>query len=709
MRPTTLGLRNFCQYRETDLDFRGHDQVAIVGLNGSGKSTLLVAITYALFGRTEQGGADDLVREGETDMWVVFEWEQGGRQYRVDRSRSYGKSSNVSFEMLNPPTRLTRRTIDETNEAIASVVGEPYETFLAANMVPQGRLDELTRRTAAKRKEVVADVLGLGLYRTLEEAARAQRVVALRVSEQALAELAKLDVELAALPEARRLLSETDVAARTLATVVSEDEAAVAVALQERERLEELERQVGVLAAEARTSAEAATRFRSTESRLLREAESFHQSLLSSASLQEAAIRLREVREKAAPLGADLAQWSQHYREADASLRSHNTRRTEVRLRLTTAERDAEHAKASAATLHRDVCATCPFVQTERERAGALETHLMTIRQLSGELTALSANDEAVEMRMVEVRRGVQKIERELREVSETAKALEPRAKQAEALAGMNDRLVQARSEAARAAEQALQLEKAGGEARRRVVGLAFSGGMLVSARNSHEAAVQRVASGRTDLAVLSNNATRLQREVERIETLGHRRPESEHLVTAARRNEAEWTYLIGALGKDGIPALIIENAVPEIEDVANDVLSGLPEQLHVKLSLRRALKSREGTVDTLDVEVSGTRTGSRYEKLSGGEKDRVDLALRIGIARVAATRYGAQIRFFAVDEALSSQDDEGIEAMLGVLAQSRRYFDFIAVVSHLNAVRDRFPSRVVCSKSERGSVAVLA
>src|SRR5262249_30286304 len=94
----------------------------------------------------------------------------------------------------------------------------------------------------------------------------------------------------------------------------------------------------------------------------------------------------------------------------------------------------------------------------------------------------------------------------------------------------------------------------------------------------------------------------------------------------AARKKELDetraefddYTYLAEAFGKKGLQAVIIENAVPEIEGEANRILSRISNnQMHVALATQ--YKTKTGSlVETLDLLI-GDELGTRnYELYSG-------------------------------------------------------------------------------------------
>lgn len=161
---------------------------------------------------------------------------------------------------------------------------------------------------------------------------------------------------------------------------------------------------------------------------------------------------------------------------------------------------------------------------------------------------------------------------------------------------------------------------------------------------------------------------------------------------------------IAAALGKDGIQALLIEDALPEIEQEANDLLARLTDnQASITIESLRDLK-KGGTRETLDINISDA-TGIRpYELFSGGEAFRIDFSLRIAISKLLARRAGTSLQTLIIDEGFGSQDEEGLNRMMDALYTIQDDFEKIIIVSHLPAMKEQFPVHFYIQKEPNGS-----
>lgn len=166
-----------------------------------------------------------------------------------------------------------------------------------------------------------------------------------------------------------------------------------------------------------------------------------------------------------------------------------------------------------------------------------------------------------------------------------------------------------------------------------------------------------------------------------------------------------DYQSIATALGKNGIQALLIEDAIPEIEHEANELLSKLTDnQAQIFIESLRDLKSG-GTAETLDIKISDAAGIRAYELFSGGEAFRIDFALRIAISKLLARRAGTSLQTLIIDEGFGSQDDDGLSYIMDALYKIQDDFKKVIIVSHLPRLKDQFPVHFCVQKGPEGSI----
>jgi exonuclease SbcC len=200
---------------------------------------------------------------------------------------------------------------------------------------------------------------------------------------------------------------------------------------------------------------------------------------------------------------------------------------------------------------------------------------------------------------------------------------------------------------------------------------------------------------------------TKLQQRVGRLnERLSQAERDRAALAEATEeRDEAKherqlYKHLRTAFGKHGIPSLIIEETLPEIEERANRILGRLTDgRMHVRLDTLKEKKSG-GTKETLEIIITDEQGVPRpYETFSGGESFRVNFALRVALAQLLAERSGVRVRTLVIDEGFGTQDEEGIERLVEAIQSIREDFAKVLVITHLERLKQAFPVRIEVEK----------
>lgn len=174
------------------------------------------------------------------------------------------------------------------------------------------------------------------------------------------------------------------------------------------------------------------------------------------------------------------------------------------------------------------------------------------------------------------------------------------------------------------------------------------------------------------------------------------------------RRDEEIYKQLTVAFSKQGIPAIIIQNALPELEEDANQILERTTDgSLKVRISTTRSAKTRSAenaSIETLEIQISDHLGTRPLELYSGGESFRISFALRIALSKLTARRAGARLQTLIIDEGFGTQDGKGREKLVESIMAIHDDFEKIIVITHIEELKDSFPSRVEVLKTSSGS-----
>lgn len=228
------------------------------------------------------------------------------------------------------------------------------------------------------------------------------------------------------------------------------------------------------------------------------------------------------------------------------------------------------------------------------------------------------------------------------------------------------------------------------------------------------EAQAPDVDAAELELRHLEEQKSQLQKEVgaalqwvRTLDSLRLRLKELQDKKDELTLQIGRYKQLERAFSKDGVPALLIEQALPQIEAKANEILDRLSMgSMSVRFLTQAAYKDkrREDLKETLDILISdgvGTRD---YEMFSGGEAFRVDFAIRLALSEILAQRASARLRMLVIDEGFGSQDAQGRQRLIEAINLVKPDFAKILVITHIDELKEAFPNRLEVEKTPRGS-----
>ncbi|MBI2855839.1 MAG: SMC family ATPase [Chloroflexi bacterium] len=710
--PLKLSVKNFLSYRDGApvLDLEGMHVACLCGDNGHGKSALLDAITWALWGQARAPTQAELVYQGESEMRVDLEFQAGEARYRVVRRFARpgrGRQGTTVLELFYASgdrfQPITGNSVRETEARIRYLLRMDYDTFVNSAFILQGRADMFTTSTPARRKELLGEILGLSWYDRLTERARAQgreRETSVRLLET---EMSNIDKELSHKEEYQDRLKSIEEDLEAVQGEVAHRERELERLQQEAQRLQHLQEELSRLAGE--------------EERYLKEARERESRI----SQQQA--RLEELRaraEKLPTLVGQLASAREALEQADVS----HPEQEQQQSRAQELEAQAHHLREVNATLRvemedlrtkvdllKDVgsAARCPLCGQElgeegcqhlastyesegMQKVAAYRENEASVRQLESQVAGLKKEIQQQEGDALRLKRDAQKRHDTLVHQVEEARAsgvmIAPLASSLESeeslLKGSRGELERVRAAIPPLKEAVASLpslQAQGQQAREQLHGL----------RARQQSLLQELGA--------------VQRGLERCRELEGQRVDKGKALESAAHQKGVFDQLATAFGKGGIQALLIEQAIPELEEYANDLLGRITEhRMSVKLETQRERRSGGDPRETLDIRISDELGTRSYETYSGGEAFRINFALRIALSRLLAYRAGAPLPTLFIDEGFGTQDTAGLERLVEAINVIQSDFQKIIVITHIEELKEAFPVRIEVIKTNQGS-----
>lgn len=205
--------------------------------------------------------------------------------------------------------------------------------------------------------------------------------------------------------------------------------------------------------------------------------------------------------------------------------------------------------------------------------------------------------------------------------------------------------------------------------------------------------------------ATEANNRVAVARQqISALETQRKRRDDILMQQEALQAEQQIYEQLRQAFGKNGVPAMVIESAIPELEAASNELLARMTDgRMHLRLATQ-STNVDGSTRETLDIEIADELGTRAYEMYSGGESFRINFAVRVALSKMLARRAGAHLRTLFIDEGFGTQDDTGRTRLIEAINAIQQDFDLILVITHIEELRDAFPVHILVDKTPGGS-----
>lgn len=269
---------------------------------------------------------------------------------------------------------------------------------------------------------------------------------------------------------------------------------------------------------------------------------------------------------------------------------------------------------------------------------------------------------------------------------------LEAERGQLETVAALAPRLDKAE---ARLAELTPQAEAAKAEIAGIDVALADMGPMPAWPGEPDLSGARQHAEGAEGALTAAHRAVaQTEQQLEQAVLSRHRLIEIDHDRTGAEAELADWTRLAADLGRDGLQAMVIDGAIPEVNDMTNDLLhAAFGPRFSVDVRTQSADAKGKRLLETLDIWVIDTGTEQHkgreglIETFSGGEKTILAEALSLALTQLACRLSGAERPTLIRDESAGQLSEGNAPIWMAML---RRAADIINVDRILFVNHDR-------------------
>lgn len=158
--------------------------------------------------------------------------------------------------------------------------------------------------------------------------------------------------------------------------------------------------------------------------------------------------------------------------------------------------------------------------------------------------------------------------------------------------------------------------------------------------------------------------------------------------LTQAEATQADWKLWADTLGKDGLQALEVDAAGPEIAYLATEMLHTCHGPRWTIVAFDTAPQGKKGAKEGCDIIVEDSKHGriGRIETFSPGQRAITGFAIRLAMAILSARDGGAKDPTLVLDEASADLDVKNAEAWIAMVRRAKEIINArqVLFVSHL-------------------------
>lgn len=730
MKPIRLYIENFMCHERSYVDFEQFSAALIVGKidnndlksNGVGKTTIFKAIEYVLFNQADVN-LEKIIRDDTNSCKITMDFEVNNVEYRVSRTRTKKGATDLSlfqrtgtkgteeevyhiivdstdndisysdifcpvFEEKFWKDISGRRALD-TEKDLAKLIKLNFKSFRSTIHFLQNDFTGLTTATPEKRKGILKDALDLLIYSKLEKIAKDKSGVLSRDIDRHKVLIDNLgDPDALLLDLSSQLvvldtdLSDKTVQADKVSTQIIEYNTELNDLINNHSNLES---KFSALLAKEKTLLNEKSRleisikeYTSKTSNIVKNAKDLINELK---ELKDNQLQLIEVdysqidilNEKLAGLKDQVAQSTAHIKRDKEDLEELKVPMPDQNVcrdcRQPITEKHKKECKTKLAKEIKELQENIKAAQKAIEAANAeILSHQQTINSLNLSKQQLEAINTKISIKNKEVL--------DKRTTHDEYAAL---------LAKFTSELVDKNKEIEDIAIE-LQASSVDEAAKMKL--------RIDEIKKSISLFNQTDSLLRKDITTLSSSKAVIQHNIDQKLNDKLKIVDLKKILSELEEKYIMYPFLIQAFSSTGIPNLIIQNVLDDLQNEANKLLTQLKPGLQLSFFVEKT--KGDGTeADTLDINYLINGKERYYEQLSGAEKLSVTFSLKLGLSSLLQDIMGTDIKFLLLDEIDQSLDKASVDAFADIVKFFQKDFK-ILIITHNDRLKDKFTHAIL-------------
>jgi DNA repair exonuclease SbcCD ATPase subunit len=712
MKPLRIYLENFMTHNVTDIDCTQFRSVLILGRYrndfrksmGIGKSNIFKAIEYVLFGET-QIKLDKIIRHGCNKCVVKFEFEIGNKIYQIVRSRSRksGKSDLRMYEKNEDIwVDITQKTPTETEYELAKIIKISHIAFKSSILFAQADLRGLASVSPRERKAMLKESLQISIYNKYEKAAKEKVSTTLKSVEKCKTiieslgnptdDLTNLFIQKSSLSSSIVNLQQEKVEIQTKL----DDLRIYLIELQKNNisNIDEVQKELIKIQENRKTLIE---KIKNITSNLEQNESRLEFNNLEIIKFKDIISKLEENRKllidnvlrSRVEVKDDISAMT--LKEIDGKAYISRLKSDQTKLLRTIPDGDiCEHCHQLVSKEHRQTCD-----DKRKEELELVNSNLIKYQKVLNNVKSKRS-----------------KFELELNEIENRESSL----------VNLDNKLSAKKSEVQQNVKLIKQLSETI-ELRKSELKNYFDNEetlknqeLLIKNKieeENNDVIKSKIELNKTELSILNDKLKEIDNKIsslnvnfgmleEKIIARSNDKIKLEEIQVDLSIKEKDLSMKLKvqqAFSSSGIPTMIINTILDDLQIVANDLLSEIRPDIEMVFLVAKT-KADGQQEDTLDIVYRINNIEHEYDQLSGGQKVIIFLCLNMALSLIIQHRIGIDIKFLMLDEVDSQFDESALEAFIDVIKKWQDKF-ILFVVTHNKSLKDKFTHAILIEGDE--------
>jgi exonuclease SbcC len=698
-----LTLENFLSHPLTEISFDNNEKLLVDGISGSGKSALLEAIVWCLYGKGRVENRS-LVLRGKKTATVTLEVTDGDITYQIVRGTTNKAKNTLLINILEDGKwkSIERMGLRDQQDWIEnSLLHASYALFVNSIAYMQDNGDTFVKQTAARRKELLLEILRAGEYADLYKKAGERLNVEIKAQADLQGQLRAEEAMLSSLRANSKDINELTKSRDSLKEKVDGFDKLIASADFSINQITALESSLREAEIEANSIPPQIASLNDLLKRIMQDVEQVEKDEELKKDLTEKVKDLEDLESEYVQLKSQVEIGQMNAYKLQALL-SNKPREPKYAQQIADIEKQLIPLRGDSSK-----CPSgddCPFTKPILGQIEFLESEVKKKKELQKEY---EAEVEQYEKDIVEL--AAQQVSGEtMGKYLALGNLIQAKKDQASLLKSITEKkqkpvdVINKEFADTRSMIKAHQttldgINKTIADIRTKIsqfgpVSVAELREQKRSFEHGQNNARMMLSEIEADISTAKNN-DKMIAEHEAIKlTVGSQ-------LSSADANLDALSAIKEAFSQRGIPAVVLDYVIPRLEERINEILAQLSE-FRIRIETQRQNSTGDGMVEGLYLNIYN-ELGEEfdYDSYSGGQK----LKITVAIAEALASLQKVGFRLF--DEVFLSLDEQSTEEFTEVMDKLQSKFNQIICITHLRNVKDLFEDQILVVRKEGLSI----